>query len=580
MGELRNTHFHSGLDIRTNNQIGAAVLAAQDGYISRATRSSQGYGNVLYVTHPNGHTTLYAHLDRFKGPVAGHVLAEQYRIQTFEIDLRFPAGKFRVQRGDTIALSGNTGSSSGPHLHFDIRDEKMDALNPLRYGFREVADQTPPVVQVIALRTMDRHSRINGKFGRFEFRAFRTAGKYLIAAPVEAWGKIGIEILGFDRMDNSGFQCGINDYTVKANDKPVFQQSIHRIDMENTRGILSVMDYQVLEARGHRYNRLYVDDGNPMDFYSGVVDKGFISVSEKTVEVEISMKDTYGNTSMAELTLKPGPPRELVPSLDATKALPGFEKWGHYLLARIPYCKEAAVYKKGLKTTVTADYRSQQWSVFILDLRNGIPDSLSNCRHTLRFGIADRIPSHTDYTWFSQSFSVHFRDSALFDTLYFSASHKMEGNRETLVIGDKNTPLLRPITVELRPIGPATQGYSAYRVDDGRYIFLPGTWTNGKLRFSSNHLGKFVLLPDNLAPAIRRIHLTHHGARFRIGDNLSGIQSFEARVNGDWLLMNYDHKTGILFSEQPAAGMVIRGSFELKVTDRSGNTRVFKQKVI
>ena len=580
MGELRNTHFHSGLDIRTNNQIGAAVLSAQDGYISRAVKSSQGYGNVLYVTHPNGHTTLYAHLDRFKGAHANHILAEQYRMQAFEVDLRFPEDKFRVKRGDTIALSGNTGSSSGPHLHFDLRDEKMDAINPLHYGFREITDQIPPIVQVIALRTMDKHSRINGKFGRFEFRAYRTGGKYRIATTVEVRGKIGIEILGYDRMDNSGFQCGINEYTVTANGRQVFNQVINRIDMENTRGILSVMDYQVLETRGHRYNKLYVEDGNPMDFYSGVVDQGFIRVSEKPVSLELTMKDSYGNTSVAELLLKPGTAAESVPSLDAVKALPGFEKWGHYLVARLPYSKEASVFRKGTSSSVSPDYHSRLWSVFILDMRNGIPDSLSNGRTTLRFGINDRIPSHTDFTWYSQSFSVHFRDSSLFDTLYFSASHRMEGTRETLVIGDKTTPLLRPITIELRPIGPASQGYSAYRVDDGRYIFLPGSWSNGKIRFSSSHLGKFVLLPDAIPPNIRRIQLTANSARFRIGDNLSGIQSFEARVNGEWLLMNYEHKTGILFSERPTGGMVIKGEFQLKVTDRNGNTRIFKQKVI
>ncbi|MFM9076291.1 MAG: M23 family metallopeptidase [Bacteroidota bacterium] len=577
---MRTTHFHSGLDIRTNNQIGAAVRAAQDGYISRASKSSNGYGNVLYVTHPNGHTTLYAHLDLFKGPIATHVQGEQYRNQTFDIDLRFPPGKFRVNRGDTIALSGNTGSSSGPHLHFDLRDENMDAINPLSYGFREIIDRIPPIVQVIALRTMDKDARINGKFGRFEFRAIRSGGKYHIPVPVEARGRIGIELLGYDKMDNSGFQCGINKYIVSANGQQVFTQTIPRIDMENTRGILSVMDYHTLETRGHRYNKLYVEDGNPMDFYSGVIDRGIITVRDQQVQVDIDLSDSYGHTAEALFTLKPGEHKEILPSLDALKAPAGFEKSGHHLIARMPLCKEASLFTNGSAKKIQPDFRSNQWSVFLIDLRSGIPDSLSNCRHTLRFNISERVPSRVPFTYFGPSFSVHFPDSALFDTLYLSASHRLEGKRDVLMISEKTTPLLRAVTVEVKPNGPANTRYSAYRVDDGRYIFQQGTWTNGKLRFSTNYLGKFILLPDSLPPAVHRIHLSRDYARFRIGDNLSGIASFEARVNGEWLLMNYDHKTGVLFSEKPEKGMEIRGDFQLKVTDRSGNVKMYKQKVI
>ncbi|MFM8348461.1 MAG: M23 family peptidase, partial [Bacteroidota bacterium] len=229
---------------------------------------------------------------------------------------------------------------------------------------------------------------------------------------------------------------------------------------------------------------------------------------------------------------------------------------------------------------IQPDFRSNQWSVFLIDLRSGIPDSLSNCRHTLRFNISERVPSRVPFTYFGPSFSVHFPDSALFDTLYLSASHRLEGKRDVLMIGEKTTPLLRAVTVEVKPNGPVNTRYAAYRVDDGRYIFQQGTWTNGKLRFSTNYLGKFILLPDSLPPAVHRIHLSRDYARFRIGDNLSGIASFEARVNGEWLLMNYDHKTGVLFSEKPEKGIEIRGDFQLKVTDRSGNVKVYKQKVI
>src|SRR5687767_8883938 len=114
MGELRTTHFHSGIDIRTNNMIGLPIRASKSGYISRITSSGIGYGNVIYITHPDGNTTLYAHLDKFKGPIANHILEEQYRLKSGEIDLYFEPAQFNVLRGDTIGLSGNSGSSGGP----------------------------------------------------------------------------------------------------------------------------------------------------------------------------------------------------------------------------------------------------------------------------------------------------------------------------------------------------------------------------------------------------------------------------------------------------------------------------------
>jgi murein DD-endopeptidase MepM/ murein hydrolase activator NlpD len=580
MGELRRTHFHSGIDIRTNNTIGYPVRAAQSGYVSRAAKSPFGYGNVLYIKHPNGHTTLYAHLDQFNGKIESYLREQQYRTRQSQIDLTFEPGQFPVNQGDTIARSGNTGSSSGPHLHFDIRDIDMDAINPLNYGFTEIKDRLGPFVSSIALRTMDEKSRINGKFGRFEFSVVETGGKFVVSEPIHARGNIGIEILAYDRMDLTFFQYGINEYTVHVNGKSSFNQRINKIDMELTRGILSLMDNAVLETNGKRFNRLYVDDGNPLSIYYGIDNNGLVQINNQKADIQILMKDSYGNKAEAILQIKPDTKTDIQPELDLIKTPPAFEQFGNYIVARMPRCNgQSSMYKNGQKTTLKSAYQSTNWSVFILDLRKDNPDSISGCNATLRFNFSEQIPSHTSYTYYAPTFKIHFPDSALFDTLYFKPEHKIVSNREIFSIADKTIPLLYPIQIELKPQLKYNEKYAVYRQEEGKYNYIPAQFEDGKIKFKTIRLGKFIVQPDNAPPAIINLGLSTQGGKFRIKDNLSGINRYEARINGDWILLNYDYKTGILTTEKKDENMQLQGDFLLEVTDNCGNVVTFNQKV-
>ena len=162
-GEIRNNHFHSGLDFKTDNREGLAIYAPADGYVSRIKVQAAGYGNALYITHPNGYVTVYGHLKAYNSIITSYLRTEQFRLESFEVDFKLAPDAIPVKQSDFIALSGNTGGSRGPHLHFEIRDELTEfAINPLLFGF-DVKDSVKPVIRKIAIYPMNEISFVNDK---------------------------------------------------------------------------------------------------------------------------------------------------------------------------------------------------------------------------------------------------------------------------------------------------------------------------------------------------------------------------------------------------------------------------------
>ena len=150
MGELRGAHFHGGIDIKTGGATGLKIYAAADGYISRIKVDGGGYGNALYIAHPQlGTTTVYGHLKKFNKEISEFVLNEQYKRKRFAIDLYPENDQFQVKKGDIMAFSGNSGGSAGPHLHFEIRDQYQRPTNPLNNQIAEIRDNISPTVQKI-----------------------------------------------------------------------------------------------------------------------------------------------------------------------------------------------------------------------------------------------------------------------------------------------------------------------------------------------------------------------------------------------------------------------------------------------
>ncbi len=586
MGELRSTHFHAGIDIRTNNMAGIPILSAKEGYISRAIVSAFGYGRVLYVSHPNGHTTVYGHLDRFKGVAADYIREEQYKKKSFEIDLSFPAGKFPVLAGDTIALSGNTGASQGPHLHFEIRDQDNEALNPLKFGFAEIRDSYAPTAQKIALKTLDLNSRINDRFGRFEFYMYKMGNSYVFSKPILAHGRIGVELLAYDKMEKSAFRFGINYIEMFADSQRVFSQTIEKINFEESRGILALVDYKTMKTSGNRFNKLYIDDGNRFDYHAGSMQSGEIQVGSKIVPVRIELRDEYGNKSQVRFKLMPNPVTAQVMTLPSMKVPIDFDILENTLIISSQLCPAMTshtlnLFYKHENQEVEPSYGNKFRDVYLLDLRKALPDSVTTCAGTLRFNFKDEVPSGTEYKFYNDLADIQFQESSLYDTLFLNVSRIEKDSAEVFSIGSRMVPLFKPLEILLKPKGkyPDNGKTAVYRVGNGN-SYIGGKWLNDRIHFSTRELGDFKILEDTIPPSITRISINGSSTRLRIRDGLSGISYFEANLNGEWLLMNYDYKSGILQSEKLDKKKNLKGDFQLKVVDQSGNERIFKQKIL
>jgi hypothetical protein len=584
MGELRNTHFHAGLDIDTPG-IGVPVLSVDDGYVSRATATTGGYGNVLFITHPDGNTTVYAHLDQFKGAVGDYIRKERYARKLSEIDLVFRPNQFPVNKGDLIALSGNTGGSGGPHLHFEVRNENNEAINPLTYQFTEVKDNLAPVVFKVALKTMDSNSRINDQFGRFEFSVVKNGNNYVLPFPILAYGNIGVEVLAHDKMENTRFRYGINYIDMLVDSQMVFKQSIDKVDLSESRRILTLMDYRTLELKGARYNKLYIDDGNHLDYYTPVSKKNSIRIKNNDIPVEIRLRDFNENVSHVYFTLKPSPWVSETPLLSASGKPFEIELLENIMKVSVKLSsadeKPIEVWQQGKSSTVNYAYRGSNQQVYLINLATTLPDSIHTCQGTITLNFKDRIPSDSEYKYYSDLADIEFPNQALYDTAFLSLDYDTLNNLESFTLGNRTIPLHKSITVTLKPKLNYFQSrdLGLYRKEGRGFVFVPSEWKNNRVKFNTREFGEFTLLRDTIPPTITNIGVSTAAARVRIKDNLSGIAYYEANLNGQWLLMVYDYKNGILKSEKLDNSKLLQGDFELKVVDQAGNETIYRQKI-
>ena len=297
-GELRNDHFHSGIDLKTQGTTNIPVYAVEKGHVSRILVSPTGFGYALYVDHPDGRTSVYAHLDRFTSKIADYVKEKQYENESFRVDLQLDSDVFPVEKGKIIAYSGNSGSSGGPHLHFEIRDTKSAAvLDPLSFYKEKIKDTRPPEIRGIAIYPMLEEGCVNGaiKTLRMTVSRDKTGNHQAIKQKIEAWGTIGVGIKAYDRMNGANNIYGVKKVRLLVDEEEIFCSEINSFQFHQSRMINSYIDFEAWRNKREFFMKSFVETGNTLPFFK-TANNGFIKINEeKTYSLRYILEDVYGN---------------------------------------------------------------------------------------------------------------------------------------------------------------------------------------------------------------------------------------------------------------------------------------------
>ena len=511
-GEIRANHWHMGLDIRTRQRVNLPVQASADGYISRVSVEPGGFGQAIYISHPNGYTTVYGHLNSFFPALSNYVKQHQYEEQSWKINLIIPANLFPVKKGNFIALSGSTGASEGPHVHFEIRNTKTEnCLNPLLFKF-PVADAVPPTLLRLAM--YDRNKSTYEQLPQiFAVKKLRTT--YSVAAQtIHTYSnKVSFAIEAIDKFSNRNNHNGIYSTKILMDGKPVSEFVLDNISYNNTRYINAQLDYSYKERKGIPLQHISPLPGTPDVVYNVFNGDGMIHLNdEEEHSITIEVKDADGNTSKLKFNIQRNESLQKndLPT-QAEQFLPNnvnvFERENFEL-----YTTEKTIYD-----TVAVNFSSAN-------------NSSANAISSVFNFLSAAVPSHD---------SVMVRIKPM----------------QTIPEEWKNRVVIKNIS--------------------GSKTFIKkGEYQRGWYAAKFRQFGTYQLFIDDEPPTMNAPPSDLSKANrivFIPKDNFNVIKNFRAEIDGQWLRFSNDKgKTWIYFFDEHFP----KGEHELKVTveDEAGNT--------
>ncbi len=519
-GELRPNHFHMGVDFKTKGKTGFNLYSIEEGYVSRIKVSPYGYGKVVYIDHPNGITSVYAHCSEFKGALDSLVSSIQNKEENYAIEV-FPGPKqIKVKKGEVFAVSGNSGSSTAPHLHFEIRDTKTEhALNPLVYGF-DIADHKKPEIRGVKIYGLtERGYQYKNKSVK-KMTKKGTENYYVsenkISIPshfLSKSGGIGFAFDVIDRLDGAGNQCGLYGSILIINGDTIFGQETNRVPFESTRYVNSHKDYYEYAHLKRKFHKTFRTKENALPIY---INEGlglFYPKAGEKYKVHYIAYDTKGNKSNLkfDLNILNGPINEINK----------IEKDSTYLSPS----KTMMISKNHVEVEfgTTTTYEPIRINPMTIETKIGSPE----------------VPVQRAY-------KLKIKHSGIEDGKHYLDILTAKGRHKSVNV----------------------------IYDDSLMIFEP--------KYFGTYSVKRDLAPPFIAPnnfSSSTTVLNNSVLRWKISDKETGINDYDLFIDGKWVLLEYDAKRAMIRYQRD---LQFKGQKELLliVKDDCGNIKEWRKSIL
>ena len=514
--ELRANHFHSGLDIKTQQREGLKVYACADGFVSRIKISHGGYGKALYITHPNGYTTVYAHLQKFAPKIEAYIKEHQYGQESYEIEVFPGAVELLVKQGDVVAYSGNSGGSEGPHLHFEIRDNEERPINPMLFGI-DIKDTTKPIIKEVYAYPISDDAHINQTNEMCKLRLIPQQNGDYTVENITAFGTIGFGIVSTDRQDLAANNNGLYDIESFFNGQPNFEIEFSRFSFAETSHLNRYIDYGVYKTKKQRIQKLFVEKNNPLSLYRNLDNNGFLRIEDSTTSVyKIRVKDYKNNDCWLTLNIKG------MKAADIKKKETPKSNYYIYADQTTTLSKDnvtVTIYPNTFYDDFPTDFEVKSDTVFINEDVYPMQKSMSIAYDVSQYDEQDKK-------------QLYVAELVGYYKKPYYTSTKHEGNK---IIG--LTKYLGTYALVKDSVPPSI---TPNNFDDGKWL--------SKYRY----------------------------LQLKVDDKESGISSYRATVNGKWILIEYDYKKKMLTYDFNDGRTSTENKLKVIVTDNVGNSTTFE----